>query len=115
MTTKRHRDVIKNQSMPKALLIVYATIDPAVEKEWNEWYDKEHLPEILACPQFERGARYLSDDGGSRKYLTVYHLSSEDAVTTPEFLRARGWAKFAARVQSSTRVYKLTGRGAHDR
>ncbi len=26
MTTKRHRDVIKNQSMPKALLIVYATI-----------------------------------------------------------------------------------------
>ena len=43
MTTKRHRDVIKNQPMPKALL--HATINPGVEKEWNEWYDKEHLPE----------------------------------------------------------------------
>jgi hypothetical protein len=96
-----------DSKMPKALLVVYATIDPAVEEQWNAWYDSKHLPEILACPHFDYAARYVSDDAGERKYLTVYKLSSPDAVTTREFARARGWAEFTDKVQASTRLYRL--------
>jgi hypothetical protein len=91
--------------MPRALLIVDAKIDPSVEKEWNAWYDNKHFPEILACPYFEDGARYVTEDRGVRRYLAVYKLMSQDAVTTPEFASARGWAEFKEKVEASTRLY----------
>ena len=100
--------------MPKALLIVDASIDPTVERAWNEWYDTQHLPEILACPHFDAGARYVSEVDGSRKYLTVYRLSCEEAVNTPEFARARGWAEFKERVRASTRLYTRFDGATHE-
>jgi hypothetical protein len=90
---------------PSTLLVVDAVIEPSVESEWNEWYDRTHLPEILACPHFQSGARYISDAGGVRNYLTIYTLSSEEAVRTPEFAKARGWGRFKEKVRYSTRLY----------
>jgi hypothetical protein len=98
-----------NSASPKALLVVEATIDPAVETAWNAWYDTQHLPEILACPHFESGARYVHQETGERRYLTVYRLTSDQAVGTPEFARARGWGEFKDNVHASTRLYRLTG------
>lgn len=100
--------------MPKALLIVDAVVDPAVEQEWNDWYDNKHLPEILACPHFDAAARYVTKDDGGRKYLTVYALSSEEAVSTPEFSQARGWAEFKDKVRASTRLYTRFNEAAHE-
>lgn len=95
--------------LPRTLLVVDAVIDPAVETEWNDWYDTKHVPEILACPHFKTAARYVSDDNGLRKYLTIYALSSEEAVRTPQFAQARGWAQFKEKVRASTRLYTRLG------
>ena len=40
--------------MPNAshLLVVSAQVDAAVEKDWNDWYDKVHLPDVAGCPAF---------------------------------------------------------------
>jgi hypothetical protein len=95
---------------PRALLIVQVAVDAAVEDAWNHWYDSVHLPAILACPYFETGARYVNEEGGNRQYLTVYQLSSPEAVATEDFARARGWGEFKERVRASTRLYKLTGK-----
>lgn len=104
----------RSGALPPALLVVDAVIDTAVEQAWNAWYDSKHLPEILACPHFQAAARYVSEDHGVRKYLTVYALSSEEAVRTPEFARARGWAEFAEKVRASTRLYTRLEGAAHD-
>ena len=45
---------------PECLLIVTAEVDPAVEDEWNRWYDTVHLPDALKCPGVRRGRRYVS-------------------------------------------------------
>src|SRR5438105_7135381 len=45
---------------PGCLLIVTAEIDPAVEAEWNRWYDTVHLPDALKCPGVRHGRRYVS-------------------------------------------------------
>ena len=71
--------------LPSTLLVVAAVIEPSVESNWNEWYDRTHLPEILAGPHFQSGARYVCDAEGARNYLTIYPLASEEAVRTPEF------------------------------
>src|SRR5665213_1960383 len=42
------------ESAPDVLLVVEAIVDVSIESEWNRWYDRVHLPEILACPYFQR-------------------------------------------------------------
>ena len=103
-------------ALPKCLLIVTAEVDPAIEADWNRWYDEVHLPDALACPGVLRGRRYAtvgdvseSDRGQGRRtaiklYTTVYELESPDAVGTKEFAAMRGWAHFAPHVRSQTRV-----------
>ena len=91
--------------LPSTLLVVDAAIESSVESEWNEWYDGKHLPEILACPHFQSGARYICDAEGARNYLTIYALSSAEAIRTPEFAKARGWGPFKEKVRYTTRLY----------
>src|SRR5215468_3490935 len=101
---------------PKCLLIVTAEIDPAVEADWNRWYDTVHLPDALRCPGVRRGRRYVSSGEISesaagktertkrRIYTTIYELDSPDAITTPEFRAMRGWYQFAPHVRLRTQV-----------
>ena len=44
----------------ECLLIVTAEVDPAVETDWNRWYDEVHLPDALACPGVLQGRRYVT-------------------------------------------------------
>ena len=103
-------------ALPNCLLIVTAEVDTEVEAEWNRWYDEVHVPDVLACPGVRAGRRYVSSgnisesDRGQRRqnpakiYTTVYELESPDVVETKEFHAMRGWAHFAPRVRSQTRV-----------
>ena len=99
---------------PECLLIVTVEVDPAVEGEWNRWYDTVHLPDALKCPGVRRGRRYVSSGDISesnagktertakRIYTTIYELDSPTATTTPEFQAMRGWHQFAPKVRSRT-------------
>jgi len=102
--------------LPKCLLIVTVEIDPAVEAEWNHWYDTVHLPDALKCPGVRRGRRYVSsgeisetthgktERAAKRIYTTVYELDSSAATATPEFQAMRGWYQFAPHVRSRTQT-----------
>lgn len=103
-------------SFPACLLIVTAEIDPAVEDEWNAWYDDVHLPEAVACPGVLNGNRYVSTGDASvtnlgkktttsaRTYTTIYELTGPEALETPEFKAMRGWYQFAGKIKATTRV-----------
>lgn len=100
------------------LLIVTAEVDEKIEREWNEWYDKVHLPDALACPGVLSGRRFVSvgatrhsDRGSTRQsparvYTTLYELTGPEAVNTAEFQRMRGWHQFAPYVRATTRIVK---------
>jgi hypothetical protein len=49
------------------------------EKEFNEWYDGVHVPDVLSIPGFERCFRYkvLGDDAVPT-YIASYEVSCED-------------------------------------
>ena len=103
---------------PQYLLIVSAEIDEAVEDAWNQWYDKEHLPDALACPGVLRGTRYvrageasLTKDGrksqsSAKTYMAVYELSGPEALETPEFIEMRGWYQFTDKITARTQVFR---------
>lgn len=73
----------------EGLFLVYTDlIDPKHEKEFNAWYNTEHLPELLTLPGFLDAARYVATRGGP-KYLAAYELTSPEALQSPEFSKRK--------------------------
>jgi hypothetical protein len=68
----------------RGIFMVYVDIDAPHVQEFNEWYNKEHLPELLSVPGILSAARYEAVKGG-RKYLACYELESVAVMKTPAF------------------------------
>ena len=70
------------------LYVVHTDIPDSLVVEYNEWYDKEHLPRLVTVPGVIRARRYTAVSGGP-KYLTAYELTDRNAFESPEGLKAR--------------------------
>jgi hypothetical protein len=71
------------------LLVATMNVDPAAEAEFNEWYNKEHLPQLAAVPGVLAARRFQAAPGVDKKYLALYHLTSTDVS------RSEAWSKAA--------------------
>ncbi len=89
MTFKLMRDVGQVSSTDTPwLYIVHTDLPDHIVDEYNEWYDKEHLPRLVTVPGVIRARRYTATSGNPR-YLTAYELTDPDAFESPEGLLAR--------------------------
>ena len=70
------------------LYIVHTDIPDDIVGEYNEWYDKEHLPRLVTVPGVIRARRYTAVSANPR-YLTAYELTDPNAFESPEGLQAR--------------------------
>lgn len=52
-------------------------IDPSRADEWDEWYDAQHLPDMMASEAFASGSRWRRTEPrpGSANHLTIYEIS----------------------------------------
>ena len=57
------------------LCISAMEVDPAIEDEFNEWYNEEHMPLMDAVPGMLAARRFRAT-GGLPRYVAVYHLES---------------------------------------
>jgi hypothetical protein len=90
----------------KILLVTSVDIYPGAAEEFNHWYNEEHMPAVLACPGFLSGSRYESTLG-QPQYLAIYELESEDALSTPEMKKVRGWGPMFPHVRNfHERIYQ---------
>ena len=67
--------------MAKWLLVVETNCaDATREAEFNEWYDKTHLPDILEVPGFTTANRYekIDPSEGEAKFITTYEIETDD-------------------------------------
>jgi hypothetical protein len=104
-----------------ALLLNAMNVAPAAEHDFNAWYDEEHIHALAAVPGTLSARRYRSTaaDGGTHRYVAIYHLASPDvarsaawnaAVDTPWTARVR--PHFRDRIRILTRRYVRGGRAA---
>jgi hypothetical protein len=70
------------------LLLNAMNIAPELEAEFNEWYDKEHIPALAAVPGV-LCARRFRGTSGNRKYVALYHLATPGVVESAEWKQAR--------------------------
>ena len=73
--------------------VVTVDIEAEVEKEFNRWYNDVHVGEVLDCPGWISGARYVATEG-SPKYLAMYEIESEQALWTPELRAIKGFGDY---------------------
>jgi hypothetical protein len=66
------------------LCISSMEVDPAIEDEFNEWYNEEHMPLMDAVPGMVSARRFRATSGLPR-YVAVYHLDS------PDVYKHRSW------------------------
>ena len=77
--------------MAKWLLVVETnSADAAREAEFNAWYDKIHLPDVLETPSFIKATRYEDTKPleGKAKFLATYEIEADDideAMKVTEF------------------------------
>ena len=70
------------------LLAVWTDIAPEAEAEFNEWYNKEHIPQLLGVPGFLTGRRYQAVEGNPR-YIALYELTNVDVLKGDDFRQVR--------------------------
>src|SRR5471030_702108 len=82
------------------LLLTLTEPPPAMEEEFNAWYDTEHMAERLAIPGFISAHRWVNPAAaaGTGKYLATYELESVGVLNTPGYLAHIGdkftpWSK----------------------
>ncbi len=67
--------------MAKYLLMVESNCTDATrEAEFNEWYNKVHLPDLLETPGYIRATRYenIEPSVGRGKFLAAYEIEADD-------------------------------------
>jgi hypothetical protein len=76
-------------------------VEPAREAIFNEVYDAEHVPALLACPGGLAVARFKAQEfsmtiGGQRKTIVLENETKHTAlyeIESPEVLTSDAWAK----------------------
>ena len=97
----------------RGIFMVYVDIDAQHVQEFNEWYNKEHLPELLSVPGILSAARYEAVKGGPQ-YLACYELESVAVMQTPAFTN-RPRTPWGQRVSPSVIGKNLTRIASADR
>ena len=69
----------------KGMLIVFNQVKERHERDFNEWYNREHIDERVNLPGFHRARRYVAVKG-SPKYLATYECDSAEDLATPGYL-----------------------------
>jgi hypothetical protein len=71
------------------LYIVHTDIPDHIAAEYNDWYDREHLPRLATVPGVLRARRYDRVSGPGPRYLTAYELTGAEVWESPAALEAR--------------------------
>ena len=87
------------------LLLFAMNVIPEAEKDFNAWYDEEHIPRLAAVGGCLLARRFwirraVSD--GSQRYLAMYHLTSPDVCASKEWEEA-AFTPWTHRIRPNTR------------
>ncbi|MFC1983292.1 DUF4286 family protein [Chloroflexota bacterium] len=66
-------------------------VDATKEKEFNDWYNEVHIPDILETQGFLSATRYENREPseGQGKFLTLYEIETDDIDKTMAILGER--------------------------
>lgn len=103
----------------KGMLMTSMDVDPEHEREFNLWYDREHIAERVAIEGFLEARRYVAETG-EPKYLGLYSTAAFEDLSSDAYRRAlanqTAWSKtnlarFRNMGRAVARITASRGRG----
>ena len=70
----------------KGMLAVFNEVKASDERDFNEWYNREHIDERVNLPGFHRARRYVAVRG-TPKYLATYECDGVSDLAAPGYLQ----------------------------
>ena len=71
----------------KGMLLTSMDVDASDEREFNAWYDREHLEERVAIDGFLEARRYVAQ-AATPKYLSLYSTETFAVLDSPAYRTA---------------------------
>lgn len=69
------------------MLMTFTETSVAVEEDFNEWYNREHIDERVWMPGFHRARRYVDCNGDARiKYFATYETDKVEDLAHPDYM-----------------------------
>ena len=84
------------------IYVVRMDVHAAYEKEFNDIYEREHIPTILRAPGVISATRYRTLDASVPKYLAIYKISGPDVPHSDEFRTLADSGEWPHRVRPYT-------------
>jgi hypothetical protein len=57
--------------------------------EFGQWYDRQHIPDVLAVPGFISAERFILSGKGQHRYMTIYEIETDDLDAVKAELASR--------------------------
>jgi hypothetical protein len=70
------------------LLLNAMSVVPEHEREFNDWYDSEHIPALATVPGTLCARRYRGTGAAAQRSLALYHLASAEIPNSPAWKAA---------------------------
>jgi len=48
------------------------------DEEFGRWYDRQHIPDVLAIPGVLSAERFILSGEGQHRYMTIYEIETDD-------------------------------------
>lgn len=64
--------------MARYKLIAFSNPVDGREDDFNQWYENQHLPDVVAVPGFVSGERFACVGEGPHKYMAIYEIETDD-------------------------------------
>ncbi len=79
--------------MGKYRLIVLSEPVEGREAEYNDWYNNQHLADVVAVPGFSAGQRFklvqLCEGEFKQRYLAIYEIEADDYAGAVQEMQSR--------------------------
>ncbi len=73
------------------LLLFAMNVAPEAEVDFNDWYNKEHVPNLATVPGCLSARRFVVNSGAPespQKYVALYHLEKPEVCMSDEWKKA---------------------------
>ena len=101
------------------VVAIWHDLMPAAKDDFYQWHNREHMPERLGIPGFNRGRRYVAVRGAP-EYFNLYEADNPAVLRGADYLQRLNaptpWtrqvvASFRAVARGICRVLYSAGRG----
>jgi hypothetical protein len=85
--------------------------DESRRAEWDLWYEREHIPQVLSVPGIRSVCRYQDVDD-PEWFVAVYEIDSPEVFDHPRYAEVRGWGPWVSTIiEWSRSVLRLLPKG----